>query len=152
MVASRASRIAAAVAALVLGAGVAACGGQQVSEPVPSTLPEITVSEEDVVGLGGGADAALSDTSTTDTSTTATTPDTSGSTVTPDTSGTAVTPDTGVTGTPTPTPTPTEEPAAPATGDTGGTATPPADGTTGDTGGTGGAGFDDFCAQNPGAC
>lgn len=147
----RARSIAAGLAALALGAGVAACGGTQVSEPAPSTTPEITVSDEDLVGLSG-EDAALTEDTTSTTSTTSTTPDTSSSSST-DTSGTAATPDTA---TPAPAPAPADTGGtatpAPAPSDTGGTATPDTGDTADDTGDTGGAGFDDFCAQNPGAC
>ena len=49
----RARHLAAILLALLLGVGVAACGGTQVTEDQPSDLPAITVSEADARGLEG---------------------------------------------------------------------------------------------------
>jgi cytoskeletal protein RodZ len=144
----RSRSLVAALAALLLGAGLGACGGERVSEDVPKTTPEITVSEEDLAGLSGGSDPTLEDRSTSTTSTTTST--TPSDTSSPPSSGSAApstaTPDAGGA-----TPAPAEP--APTTPDTGG-ATQDQGGATdeGDSGDTGGAGFEDFCQQNPGAC
>jgi hypothetical protein len=149
----RSRPLAAAFASLLLGAGLGACGGEQVSEDQPRSTPEITVSENDLAGLSGGSDPTLQDrdtsTSTTPTTTSTTPSDTGSSSSSGDTGGAApstATPDTGGS-------TATPPQPAPSTPDTGG-ATQDQGGATdnGDSGDTGGAGFEDFCQQNPGAC
>lgn len=147
----RARGLAAAVAALALGLGAAACGGQEVSNAAPATTPAITVSEDDLAGLTGGDDPALQDRNTD------TTPDETSTTPAEGSTGdtSAPAPDTS-SQTPAPaaeTPAQTPAPDASAgTGDTGGATEEPPAADDGDSGDTGGAGFQDFCDQNPGAC
>lgn len=146
----RARALSVALAALALGAGVAACGGEQVSDRAPATTPPITVSEDDLAGLSGGDDSTLEDRTTSTTDSTATTPDEEAAA--PADTGAAA-PDTGAATPPAETPAPAAEtPAETPADDTGGATDDPAPAEEGDSGDTGGAGFQDFCQQNPGAC
>ena len=118
-----------AVATVVAGAVLGGCGGDDdVADVVPRSTPELTVPAA-TTGLEAGQ------TSTTPTTPTTTTP-TPGTPApsAPGAAGGAAAPVTpGATG------------GAPATG---GTQTPP----TGGAPATGGEQFQDFCAENPGAC
>jgi hypothetical protein len=118
------------LAVLAIAAGLSSCGSDdELSTPVPKTSPDLTVPT-------GTTAARPADTTTpTTTTTTSTAP--------------AVTPPAAAPPPATPPPA-----AAPGSATTGGQA--PATGATGQstTGGTlaGGGEFENFCAQNPGAC
>jgi hypothetical protein len=115
------------LAVLTLAAGLGACGSDdELSNQVPKTSPDLTIPTGTT---DAPADAAATTTSTTTTSTT--------QSAAP---APAVTP-------PAATP-PAPPPASPTTG-----GQPPATGQS-TTGGAqaGGGEFEDFCAQNPGAC
>lgn len=118
------------LAVLALAAGVGACGSdEELSIQVPETTPDLTIPTGTTE-----APAAPATTSTTDT--TATTDTTTAGTTPP----AAVAP---------PVATPPAPPSGSAT--TGGQAPATGQSTTG--GATAGGGeFEDFCAQNPGAC
>src|SRR4051794_7580545 len=146
----RSRQLAGLAVAGLLGLGIGACGSTKVSDDVPQTVPDITVSQD--------AFASSADTSTTDTTSTSTTATTTTPTAPATSSGTG-----GGTATPAAPAAGTGGGATPQTGGgtaQGGGATPQTGGGTaqgGGTGGTGGgqgggAGFQGFCQQNPGAC
>ena len=115
------------LAVLTLAAGVGACGSDdELSNQIPKTSPDLTIPTGTTEAP---VDAATTTTSTTSTSTT--------SSVAPPA---AVTP---------PAATPPAPPAGSAT--TGGQAPATGQSTTGGAE-AGGGEFEDFCAQNPGAC
>jgi hypothetical protein len=138
--------VAALATGLLLALGVAACGGEGSQSAETLEAPPLTV------GTGAALPSTSSARTTRTTSTTSTTDDdasvdTGGASdpETPDTGG-AVDPDTGDTGT-----------ADPDAGDTGGGAPSTGGGDTGtpsEPSNPGGAApdYDDFCAENPGAC
>ncbi len=123
----RAPRLA-LLAVLALTPVLAACGGDdEVSDAVPRSTPELTIPTATTEApAADGGDSGSSTTSTTSTSTT---------------------PAGGAAAPATPAPAAPAQPAAPATG-----GQAPSDQST--TGGSaaGGGEFEDFCAQNPGAC
>ncbi|HVF78140.1 MAG TPA: hypothetical protein VNA28_07565 [Solirubrobacteraceae bacterium] len=122
----RRQRLLSLLAVLTLAGGLAACGSDdELSTQVPKTSPDLTIPT-------GTTETPAAASTTDTTSTTATTATTA---VTPP----AVTPPAGTT--------PPAPPAGSAT--TGGQS--PSTGTP-TTGQGGGAEFEDFCAQNPGAC
>ena len=127
---------------LLAAAGFAAgCGGDSVADELPEDPPTLTAPPS-----GGTSTSAASATTTTSTTSTTSTTDAAAPTADPGTTGgTAVTPAAPVA----PTPAPTD--------DTGGAVTPAPEPTTPepttpDPSSSGGADFNEFCAENPGAC
>jgi hypothetical protein len=123
----RRQRLLSLLAVLTLAGGLAACGSDdELSTQVPKTSPDLTIP-----------------TGTTETPAAASTTDTTSTTATTATTGVtppaAVTPPAGAT------------PPAPSAGSTTTGGQSPSTGTP-TTGQGGGAEFEDFCAQNPGAC
>jgi hypothetical protein len=115
------------LAVLALTGGLSACGSDdELSQPVPKTSPDLTIPT-------GTTAARPADTATTTTATTTT-------------STTAVAPPAAAAPPATPPPA-----APPASATTGGQAPTTGQSTTGGTQ-AGGGEFENFCAQNPGAC
>ena len=114
----------------VLALGLAACGGDdELTTELPRSTPELTVPSETTP-------AAPDATTTATTSTTETTPDAAAD------GGAAAAP------APAPAPAPAAPQEAPATGGQ----EPAGEAPSADTGGAAPGEFEDFCAQNPGAC